>query len=97
MSTSLSFSRAALALALLPLLPYMMPARAQVFVDDFNDNYIDPDVWSVAPYGSGAQVAEQNQELEFFMPSSASGTEFGARSKSRYTRPLTPSTRIPSM
>lgn len=55
------------------------PARAQEFVDDFDDNHIDPDTWSVVLYGSGAQVAEQNQELEFFMPSSASGSEFGVR------------------
>jgi hypothetical protein len=54
-------------------------ALAQVYVDDFNDNQIDPGVWSVVLYGSGAQIAEQNQELELFMPASASGTEFGAR------------------
>jgi hypothetical protein len=36
-------------------------------------------VWSVVVYGSGAQVAEQNQQLEFFLPSPAHGTEFGVR------------------
>jgi len=50
-----------------------------VFVDDFDDDHIDPYVWSVEIYGSGAQIAEQNQQLEFFMPSFASGEEFGTR------------------
>jgi hypothetical protein len=40
------------ALALFPLLFLGTPAHAQVFVDDFNDNLIDPAVWSVSLYGS---------------------------------------------
>jgi len=67
------------ALALLAVLPLGTPAHAQVFVDDFNDNQIDPAIWSVSLYGSGAQLAEQNQELEFLMPAASHGVEFGAR------------------
>jgi len=59
-------------------------AGAQVLVDDFNDDHIDPDVWTVVLYGSGAQVAEVNQELEFSMPADSSGTEFGSRLVSRF-------------
>jgi hypothetical protein len=59
-------------------------AGAQVFVDDFNDNHINPDIWTVDLYGSGAQIAEVNQELLFTMPSTASGTEFGSRLVSRF-------------
>jgi hypothetical protein len=61
------------------LLLLLNPASAQVFVDDFADNSIDPGVWSVDVYGSGASVAEQNQQLEFFMAASSSGAEFGTR------------------
>lgn len=62
----------------LPLL-VITSASAQVFVDDFDDNSIDPSVWSVELYGLGAEVAEQNQMLEFTMTAGASGGEFGAR------------------
>lgn len=72
-----------------PLLPVILgvvvttctvtPAGAQVFVDDFNDNSIAAENWEVVSYGSGAEIAEQNQQLEFFMPASASGYEFGTR------------------
>lgn len=54
-------------------------AHAQVFVDDFDDDHVDPHAWSIEVYGSGAQIAEQNQQLEFFMPAKASGDEFGVR------------------
>ncbi len=60
------------------------PAHAQVFVDNFNDNHIATDVWTVELYGYGAQLHEQNQRLEFFMPANASGGEFGARLISRF-------------
>jgi hypothetical protein len=55
------------------------PARAQEFFDSFDDDAIDPQVWSVEFYGSGAQVTVQDQQLEFFFPASASGVEFGVR------------------
>jgi hypothetical protein len=50
-----------------------------VFVDDFDDDSIDPDRWSVVVYGASTEVVEQNQQLEFFLPASSSGSEFGAR------------------
>lgn len=71
------------ALALLLILAET-PSIAQVFVDTFDDNHIAVDVWSVELYGFGAQLAEQNQRLEFFMPANASGSEFGARLISRF-------------
>lgn len=60
------------------------PAGAQVFVDDFDDNVIAAENWDVVVYGSGAQIAEQNQQLEFIMPASASGYEFGTRLVSQF-------------
>ena len=79
MLASAQISRTATAFVLcLPLL-VTTSVSAQVFVDDFNDNSIDPNVWSVELYGLGAEVAEQNQELEFTMTAGASGGEFGAR------------------
>lgn len=62
----------------------LTPAGAEVFVDDFDDNSIAAENWAVVVYGSGAQIAEQNQRLEFFMPGSASGTEFGTRLVSQF-------------
>lgn len=81
MSTARSCHCAAMAVLLLLV---GAPASAQEFIDDFNDNHIDPDVWSLTNYGSGTQLSEQNQRLEFHFPSNASGTEFGARLISRF-------------
>ncbi len=79
MRASAQITRTATAFVLcLPLL-VATSVSAQVFVDDFNDDSIDPNVWSVELYGFGAEVAEQNQELEFTMLADASGGEFGAR------------------
>ena len=79
MLTSAQINRTPMAFVLcLPLL-VATSVSAQVFVDDFNDNRIDPNVWSVELHGLGAEVAEQNQELEFTMLAGASGGEFGAR------------------
>lgn len=64
---------------LCPALLIVAPASAKVFSDEFADNSIDPSVWSLDLYGSGAQVVEQNQQLEFVMLASSSGDEFGAR------------------
>lgn len=52
-------------------------ASAQVFREDFNDNHIDPELWTVQMYGSGPELAETNQELEIFFPSASSGGDFG--------------------
>lgn len=72
------------ALALASMLLCSAQAGAQVFVEDFNDDRIDPDAWAVVLYGSGARIAEVNQELEFTMPSGSSGIEFGSRLVSRF-------------
>jgi hypothetical protein len=79
MPTSIPYRQVALGLFVCLQVLIVTLARAQVFVDDFDDNFIDPGTWSVALYGAGAQLAEQSQELEFFMPASSSGAEFGAR------------------
>jgi len=79
MHVSASERRSSLVLALCAMLLWGAQAGAQVFVDDFNDNHIDPDTWAPVLYGSGAQIAEVNQELQFTMASDSSGTEFGAR------------------
>lgn len=84
MYVSASNHRASIVLALCPLLLCGGQAAAQVFVEDFNDNHVDPDLWAVDLYGSGAQLAEVNQELQFAMPSNSSGTEFGSRLVSRF-------------
>lgn len=84
MYISASHRRSSIVLALCPMLLCGAQAGAQVFVDDFNDSHIDPDIWAVDLYGSGAQIAEVNQELQFTMPSNASGTEFGSRLVSRF-------------
>jgi hypothetical protein len=52
-------------------------ASAGVFREDFNDDYIDPLLWTVQMYGSGPQLAETNQELEIFFPENSSGGDFG--------------------
>lgn len=72
------------ALALSLVLLSGVPALAQVFVEDFNDDRINPDVWEAVLYGSGAEIAEVNQELLFTMPSGSSGDEFGSRLLSRF-------------
>ncbi len=79
MSTLSLVVTTALALSLCLSVSVVTPARAQGFVEDFDDNSIAGDIWSVVLYGNGAQMAEQNQELEFFLPASSSGDEFGAR------------------
>jgi hypothetical protein len=76
--------RLSVVLALCSMLLCGAQAGTQVFVEDFNDDHVDPDHWAVDLYGSGAQMAEVNHELEFTMPSSSSGSEFGARLVSRF-------------
>jgi len=58
------------------LLP-VTPASAEVFREDFNDNYIDPALWIVQMYGSGPELTETNQELQIFFPRYSSGGDFG--------------------
>jgi hypothetical protein len=55
------------------------PADAQVLVDYFNDNHIDPGLWSTEIYGYPVQMVEQNQQLEYFVPAASAGGEYGAR------------------
>jgi hypothetical protein len=59
-------------------------ARAEVFREDFNDNSIDPTLWTVEVWGSGPQLAEANQQLEIFFPGSSSGADFGCKLASTF-------------
>jgi hypothetical protein len=52
-------------------------AHAQVFLEDFNDNSIDLDLWTVDLFGSGPLLAEVNQQLQIEFPGSSSGVAFG--------------------
>jgi len=52
-------------------------SQAQVFVEDFNDNNINPDLWTVDLFGSGPQLVEANQQLQIGFPRTSSGTAFG--------------------
>jgi len=79
MFTSTMLRSATLVLVAVALSIPIAQTRAQEFIDSFGGGAIDPQVWSVELYGSGAQVAVQDQQLEFFFPASASGIEFGVR------------------
>ena len=74
-----SFPAAAVATLLLALPYAAVPATAQVFVDDFNDGYINPQIWTASVYGSGVEIGEEDQRLEFGFLPDGTGSEFGAR------------------
>jgi hypothetical protein len=59
-------------------------ASAEVFREDFNDNQIDPTLWTAPAYGTGPQIAAVNQELEIAIPSWSYGTDFGAKLHSNF-------------
>lgn len=54
-------------------------AGAEVFREDFDDNHLDPALWTVATWGSGPQLSEANQQIEIDFPGSSSGTDFGCK------------------
>ena len=68
-----------LCLALCSVLLLGTQARAEVLLEDFDDNSIDPTLWTVYVYGSGPQVAEANQQLEIVIPGTSSGADFGVK------------------
>jgi hypothetical protein len=59
-------------------------ARAGVFLEDFNDNNIDPTLWTTDVWGSGPQLAETNQELEIVIPGASSGVDLGCKLASTF-------------
>jgi hypothetical protein len=63
----------ALCLVLLP----GTQTEAQVFLEDFDDDSINPVVWTVELFGVGPQLAEANQQLQIEFPSASSGVAFG--------------------
>lgn len=54
-------------------------ANAEVFREDFNDNRINPALWTVGTWGSGPQLYEADQQLEIDFPGSSSGGDFGCK------------------
>lgn len=76
--------RIGLCLALSSVFFHSVQTRADFFFDDFNDNFIDPAVWTAYVYGSGPQIDETNQQLEMWMPSSSSGGDFGVKLASNF-------------
>lgn len=54
-------------------------ARAEVLRDSFDDNFIDPTLWTAHVYGSGPEIAEVNHQLEVEMPGTSSGVDFGVK------------------
>lgn len=65
--------------ALFPALCGCTAAGAEVFVEDFDDDTIDPNLWWVDLYGAGVQLTEVNHQLEFGFAADAHGSEYGAR------------------
>jgi hypothetical protein len=55
-----------------------------VLNEDFNDNSIDPILWTASVYGSGPQIEEANQQLEVTIPGSSSGQDFGVKLASNF-------------
>lgn len=54
-------------------------SRAEVFREDFNDNQIDPALWTAVVYGYGPSIAEANHQLEATIPGSSTGQDFGVK------------------
>jgi hypothetical protein len=58
--------------------------RAQVLIEDFNDDSIDSTLWTACVYGSGPQIAEANHQLEIAIPGWSSGGDFGVKLTSNF-------------
>ncbi len=59
-------------------------STAGVFTDDFNDNSTNTSFWTASVAGTGPTIAETNQRVEIFLPSSAA-TNPGATYTSKCT------------
>jgi len=57
---------------------------AEVFRETFDDNQIDPAIWTMHVYGTGPQISPVNQQLEISIPGSSSGRDFGAKLSSNF-------------
>jgi hypothetical protein len=60
------------------------PALAETLFEDFNDNSLDPTLWTVDHWGTGPSLVESNQQLEIDFPGSSSGTDFGCKLASNF-------------
>ena len=76
--------RVSLCLALCWVLQVGSHARAEVLIEDFNDNYLDPTLWRAYVYGSGPQLSETNQQLRIEIPGTSSGGDFGVKLASNF-------------
>jgi len=54
-------------------------AAAEVYREEFNENFIDPLLWTAEIYGAGPQMGAVNQRLEIAFPSWSWGGDFGAK------------------
>lgn len=50
---------------------FISPAASQVLSDDFDDNTIDPSLWTTNLIGSGPTIAETNQRVETTHPATS--------------------------
>jgi hypothetical protein len=73
-----------LCLALCSALLFGTQAHAQVLIEDFDDDSIDPALWTAHVYGSGPQLAEVNGQLEIVIPATSSGADFGVKLSSNF-------------
>jgi hypothetical protein len=69
---------------LLVIISLSTGARAEVFREDFNDNQIDPALWTAVVYGTGPSIAAVNQQLEATIPGSSSGQDFGVKLRTEF-------------
>jgi len=61
-----------------------LPVQGPAFVEDFNDNYIDPYVWDVVSTGYGGSIEEAGQELRLTLASDSHGEVFGVGVRARF-------------
>ena len=69
------FAALIFALAIVPLCT--STALGQVRIDDFNDNIIDPALWTSRLVGVGPTIAQTNQRLEITFPANSAETGQG--------------------
>ncbi|MFB3907346.1 MAG: hypothetical protein ACE15D_02985 [Candidatus Eisenbacteria bacterium] len=80
------FLACATARLLIPCLALLLAtyANAEVFLENFDDDAIDPALWTAVVYGNGPQIAETNHQLEISVPGWSYGQDFGAKLSTRF-------------
>ena len=62
----------------------LLPLQEPAFVEDFDDNYIDPYVWDVVSTGYGGSIEEAGQELRLTLASDSHGDWFGVGIRAKF-------------